>query len=209
MPGKITIVDYGLGNVGSVLNMLRYLGVEAESSADPCEIDRADKLILGGVGAFDAGMERLKQRSLVDPLNEAVMGRGVPVLGICLGMQLMTERSEEGASDGLGWVPGETVRLRDPGADSRLRIPHMGWNEVRILRECPLAEGLPSDSRFYFVHSYHVVCRDAADVVATTEYGGTSCAMLQKGRIFGTQFHPEKSHRFGMTVLRNFASMVA
>jgi len=189
--------------------MLRYLGVEAESSADPREIGRADKLLLGGVGAFDAGMERLKQRSLVDPLNEAVMGRGVPVLGICLGMQLMTERSEEGASDGLGWVPGETVRLRDPGADSRLRIPHMGWNEVRILRECPLAEGLPSDSRFYFVHSYHVVCRDAADVVATTEYGGTSCAMLQKGRIFGTQFHPEKSHRFGMTVLRNFASMVA
>ena len=209
MPARITIVDYGLGNVGSVLNMLRYLGVEAESSADPREIGRADKLILGGVGAFDAGMERLKQRSLVDPLNEAVMGRGVPVLGICLGMQLMTERSEEGASDGLGWVPGETVRLRDPGADSRLRIPHMGWNEVRILRECPLAEGLPSDSRFYFVHSYHVVCRDAADVVATTEYGGTSCAMLQKGRIFGTQFHPEKSHRFGMTVLRNFASMVA
>lgn len=207
MAAEITIVDYGLGNLGSVFNMLRYLGARAKISADPRDIAAADKLILGGVGAFDAAVERLRARSLVDALSEAVLRRTVPILGICLGMQLLTERSAEGHLPGLGWVPGETVGILGPESPRGLRVPHMGWNEVQIARPCPLTDGLPPESRFYFVHSYRVVCRDASDIVATTEYGGPCCAVIQRGHVFGTQFHPEKSHRFGMTVLRNFAAL--
>lgn len=208
MASSITIVDYGTGNVGSVFNMLRHLGFDATITAEHEMLRHADRIILSGVGAFDAAVEQLRSRDLVDVLTRRVIGAGVPLLGICLGMQLLTERSDEGTLPGLGWLPAETIRLTSPDPMRRLRIPHMGWNEITVCRDSPLVNGLSGDARFYFVHSFHVMCRERSDVVATTSYGGTLCAVVQHDNICGTQFHPEKSHRFGMTVLRNFVEGV-
>lgn len=198
----IAIVDYGLGNLASVRNMLLKAGAEATVTSDPMLIRQASRLILPGVGAFDHGMRNLIDRGLRDPLNEAVVGNKVPVLGICLGMQLMSAGSDEGAMPGLAWLAARTVRFDVP--DARLRIPHMGWNQVKTPRATFLSHALPEDARFYFVHSYHVRCDDPADVALATEYGTEIVAAVVKGNIAGTQFHPEKSHRFGLALMRAF-----
>jgi len=199
----ITIVDYGMGNLGSIRNMLKKIGADSEITAEPARIAAATKLVLPGVGAFDAGMENLDKSGLVPLLNERVRRDEVPVLGICLGMQLMTHSSSEGERPGLGWVDAKAVRFVP--ADATLKVPHMGWNIARPVRDDALLEGLPRESRFYFVHSYYVACERREDVLLTTFYGADFDSGFRRGNVWGVQFHPEKSHRFGMHLLRNFA----
>jgi len=198
----ITIVDSGLGNAGSIDNMLKRLGHQARISADPELVRSAARLILPGVGAFDHGMAGLERNGLREALEERVLRDRVPILGICLGLQLMTGGSEEGSRAGLGWVKASTRAFRGrvgPG----VKIPHMGWNTVKPLRECPLE--FDGASRFYFVHSYFVECEDPSLACGRTEYGLPFTSVLCSGNILGVQFHPEKSHRFGMTLLDSFA----
>lgn len=205
----IVIVDSGLGNVGSILNMLKKAGAQAVVSSDAATLRQADKLILPGVGAFDNGMRQLAARGLVEPLCQSVLGAGVPLLGICLGMQLLTVGSEEGNLPGLGWLDATTKRFsfQSEGATPALRVPHMGWSEVVVEGEPALFDGLAEDARFYFVHSYYVECHDSCRVLARATYGHDFTAAVAKGNILGVQFHPEKSHKFGMRLLANFAAM--
>jgi len=201
----IVIVDYKMGNSGSILNMFKRIGVEAIISSNVSDIEGADKLILPGVGAFDNGIKNLKDSGLIPVLEKKVIKRKAPILGICLGMQLLTLRSEEGCLSGLGWVDAETVRFRFTENQASLRIPHMGWNTVNLMRYNVLFENLHNkDARFYFAHSYNVRCNNEKDVLSTTHYGHDFVSSIQKGNIFGVQFHPEKSHRFGMQLLKNF-----
>ena len=200
----IVIVDYGMGNVGSMANMLRKIGATATVSSDAQAIARAEKLVIPGVGAFDAGMRQLADRGLV-PLLEERVAAGTPTLGVCLGMQLLARGSEEGQLPGLGWIDAHARRFRpDPGA-AQLKVPHMGWNAVRALREHPLFAEMPEEMRFYFVHSYHVVCEHPGSALAHAEYGRDFVAAVARDNVMGVQFHPEKSHHFGMRLLRNFA----
>ena len=200
----IVIIDYGMGNVGSIVNMMKKIGHPARVSRDPAEIRSADRLILPGVGSFDAGMENIRSFGLVEVLHRKVVEEKTPVLGICLGMQLLGERSAEGKLPGLGWVAAESVRFEGGG----LRVPHMGWNtlEPQGGRTHWLFFDMPEEMRFYFVHSYKVVCQHREDVIANSRYGDPFCAALSHGHITGVQFHPEKSHKFGMQLLKNFAS---
>lgn len=200
----ITIVDYGMGNIGSLINMFRRIGVTTDVTARAEDIARAKKLLLPGVGAFDAAMERIDELGLRDVLRKMALEKNVPFLGICLGMQLLMECSEEGSAEGLGLIPGAATRFpRGTG----FKVPHMGWNEVNVLRETPLTAQLQEDPRFYFVHSYFVTAKNREDVILTCEYGITFDAALNRGNIFGAQFHPEKSHKFGMAMLRGFAEL--
>ena len=202
----IAVVDVGLCNAGSICNMLKVLGAEAVRTADPELIKKARKLILPGIGAFDAGRRRLDESGLVPLLNRRVMEEGVPVLGICLGMQLMTENSEEGSLPGLGWIGGATRRFSIPPAHN-LRVPHMGWNQVAFRSDCDLARHLDRP-RFYFVHSSHVVLRDEEnDWAGRATYGYPFVCAFARGNVYGVQFHPEKSHRFGLQLLRNFSEL--
>jgi glutamine amidotransferase len=203
----IVIVDYGMGNLGSIANMIKKVGGTAKSSADPAEIGQARKLILPGVGAFDAGMTALRDRGLIDVLNRKALEEKVPVLGICLGMQLLSRKSEEGVLPGLGWIPADTRRFQFGGRQSHLRIPHMGWNAVEPRKDAPLFGSPDGPWRFYFVHSYHVCCSDPADVLSTTPYGSPFTSGVARGNILGVQFHPEKSHAFGMRLFRSFLEL--
>lgn len=199
----IAIVDYGVGNLGSILNMFKKIGVSAEIVEDPRRLAEADKILLPGVGAFDAGMHSLERSGMRAALEMCIRERKVPVLGICLGMQLMARSSEEGACSGLGWIQADVVRFQ-PG-NSNLKVPHMGWNVVKAVREDSLIDSLPDESRFYFVHSYHVRCDKQEDVLLETTYGECFHSAFRCGNVWGVQFHPEKSHKFGMALLRNFA----
>lgn len=205
----IVIVDYGVGNLGSIKNMFKKAGFKAEPSSDPAVIRGAEKLILPGVGAFDAAMRKFRETGLVSVVGELVLEKKIPILGLCVGLQLMTKGSEEGSEAGLGWFDAETVRFKFDAEHASLKIPHMGWNEINIRRDHPLVNGLPEESRFYFVHSYHVVAQETDAVLATTEYGVTIHSILGRGNILGAQFHPEKSHKFGLQFLKNFAERVS
>jgi len=204
----IVIVDMGMGNLGSILNMLERVKAEAVVSSDPKTISCADKLILPGVGAFDTAMRHLLGTELGELLNHKVLDERTPILGICLGLQLFTTSSEEGALPGLGWIKGRTVKFNfKNGANYGQRIPHMGWNTVTIKQSPPnIFQGM-EEPRFYFVHSYHLVCDNEEDILTTTHYGYDFVSSVHSGNIWGTQFHPEKSHRFGMKLLSNFAEM--
>jgi glutamine amidotransferase len=197
----IVIVDYGVGNVGSVANMLRKVGARARISASSADIEAADKLILPGVGHFDSGMAKLNETGLVPVLEEQVLARGKPVLGICLGMQMLTRGSEEGSAPGLGWIDAYTHRFPDMAG---LRVPHMGWNTVRAENAASLFAHDGDTERFYFVHSYFVRTADPAHVAAICSYGIEFAAAFQANNIFGVQFHPEKSHLFGMELFKRF-----
>lgn len=200
----IAIVDYGMGNQHSVLNALRYLGVEAMVTADPDRVRRADRVILPGVGAFGAAMENLNRSGLRAAMNEAVLERGRPFLGICLGMQLVAAKgTEKGLYEGLGWIDGE-VRLMTP-SDSGLKLPHVGWNDIVIAQDLPLFQGLKKERAFYFVHSYAICPLNPVHVAASCDYGGPFVAAVYRDNIFATQFHPEKSQKNGLTILENFA----
>lgn len=198
----IGIIDYGLGNLRSVLGAVEKLGHSAKLSAEPAVLGACEKLILPGVGAFGDGMRNLRERNLIDPLDELVRKDRKPILGICLGFQLLGEGSEEfGAHTGLGWIPGQVKRI-DPGAEN-LRVPHVGWNDFEQTGDCILFDGVPDPALFYFVHSYHLVT-DPGITVGTCTYGTPLCAAVQSGNVFGTQFHPEKSQQHGLKVLQNF-----
>ena len=202
----ITIVDYGLGNVGSVANMFAKIGARAKIVNDAKALGAAEALVLPGVGHFDAGMRLLREGGFVDALGELVVAKKTPILGICLGMQLFSRRSEEGGGEGLGWLAADTKRIvAPPGV--RLVIPHMGWSPTQGTDPALFGE-FHEVPRFYYVHSFHVVCDDPRDVAATCHYGVDLCAAVHKGNVYGTQFHPEKSHRFGMTLLRSFVAAV-
>lgn len=203
----IVIVDYGMGNLGSMVNLFKKIRVEAMISCDPATIERADKLVLPGVGAFDSGMRNLESRGLVPVLNRRVVEEKVPILGVCLGMQLLCKKSEEGKLPGLAWLDAETIRFNFEDSKSQLKIPHMGWNSVGICQTNSLFGGLEAVNRFYFVHSYHVVCHNPADVLATAHHGYDFTAAFSHENIYGVQFHPEKSHRFGMALLKNFVGI--
>jgi glutamine amidotransferase len=196
-----------MGNLGSISNMFKKIGVSSTVSSDPRLIITAEKLILPGVGAFDNGMKNLEERGLVPFLNEAVLVKKRPILGLCLGMQLFTKQSEEGQLPGLGWLNAETVRFDFDTGQSNLKIPHMGWNTVQICQRSPLLENIAEEPRFYFLHSYHVVCYEPPLILGETHYGHNFSSIIGRGNILGVQFHPEKSHKFGMSLLKNFAAL--
>jgi len=200
---SVSLVDYGLGNLGSVANMLKRVGAETRFVSTPEEILASDRVLLPGIGAFDTGMKLLAGDGRVEAIKEFAQS-GKPLLGICLGMQLLLDGSEEGIAPGLGLIPGTSKRFADR-AD--LRVPHMGWNIVNPARDDTLVAGLDPDSRFYFVHSYKVVPTHDEHVLGVTEYGGPFASMIRSGNIMGAQYHPEKSHAFGMRVLSNFAAL--
>ena len=204
----IVIVDYGVGNLGSIINMLKKVGVKAVASSEPDVLQQAEKLILPGIGAFDAGMNKLNECGLVPLLNDLALEKKVPFLGLCLGLQLMTKKSEEGRAQGLGWLDAETVRFKFGAEQTHLKVPHMGGNTIDVCRPLPLFTDLESLSRFYFVHSYYVQSHDSEAVLAETDYGFRFHSILGKGNIMGAQFHPEKSHKYGMRLLKNFAEAV-
>ena len=200
----VLIIDYGMGNIGSLRNMFRRIGAADDVAGDEASIARAGKLLLPGVGAFDSAMRRLRETGLSEAIRKRALADRVPVLGICLGMQLLTDGSEEGREPGLGIIP---ARARRFPASGKLKVPHMGWNLVRKSGPSPLTDGLPDDSRFYFVHSYHVQVTDQRHSILKASYGIEFDAAIQRDNVFGAQFHPEKSHRFGMAMLKAFSDL--
>ncbi|MGZ3866671.1 MAG: imidazole glycerol phosphate synthase subunit HisH [Bacteroidia bacterium] len=202
----IAIVDYGIGNLASVLNMFKKIGVKDVVISNEKEVlAKANKLLLPGVGAFDAGMGNLENSGLIPILNEKALKEKVPVLGICLGMQLLTKRSEEGKKNGLGWIDAETIKFT-PAPELKLKVPNMGWNYITVQRENPLVD-MKSKNRFYFVHSYYVKCFDEKQSLATSHFDIDFTCMVNKENIYGAQFHPEKSLKFGMKLLENFSKI--
>ena len=205
----IAVIDYGMGNLGSILNMLRRLGFSATATRDSSVIERAERLILPGVGAFDQGIRSIDESGLREVLDAAVLKRRTPILGICLGMQLLAKGSEEGRRQGLGWIDGFARRfVPAPEVDGKLaKVPQMGWNYVVASASHPLFTGMEAESRYYFVHSFHVVCEREDDAIARGWYAGAPfVAAVAYRNIAGVQFHPEKSHRYGMQLLRRFAA---
>ncbi len=200
---RIGIIDYKTGNPVSIYNMLNKSGIAAFISGDPGELASADKLILPGIGAWDEAMGRLQQNGIDQLLHQRVINEGIPILGICLGMQLFTSTSEEGELPGLGWINGEVTRLKQN--EPSLKIPHIGWREVKPGRACKLFQGLEKGAEFYFSHSYQVICLNENDVVAESQYGQKITAGIQHNNIIGVQFHPEKSGKNGAILLNNFA----
>lgn len=200
----ITIVDYGMGNLGSIQNMIKRIGARSRICADPRALADAEKILLPGVGAFDAAMERINAGGFREVLERKAHIDRIPILGICLGMQLLTRSSAEGRLPGLGWINGETLRF--PRSED-LKVPHMGWNAVAPARPSALTGGLEPDARYYFVHSFFVKVDDEQDSLLTARHGVTFDAAIGRDNIFGAQFHPEKSHRFGMRFLSNFAAL--
>ena len=201
---NLVVVDAGIGNLGAIPNMLKRVGATARITNRADEIAVADRLILPGVGAFDAAMRTLNELGIVEILREKALVERIPVLGVCLGMQLLFRGSEEGNIPGLGWIPGQAVRFRVDRADRSVRIPHMGWNYASTVDGAVLLAGFEQTPRFYFAHSYHVECDDTADVAGWTTYGYRFASVVQHENIGGIQFHPEKSHRFGLKIFENF-----
>ncbi len=203
----VTIVDYGVGNLASIANMARKAGTNCVVSGDPNVLSTAERLILPGVGAFDRAMAKLEERGLIPVLTERAMERRVPTLGLCLGMQLFGRGSEEGSRPGLGWIAADNRRFQFAApATTALKVPHMGWNYIEPAAPAALLERLPPEPRFYFVHSYHLHCDDPSDVMCWTTYGYRFASGIHRGNVWGTQFHPEKSHAFGLALLKNFFS---
>lgn len=203
----IHIVDYGLGNLQAFVNMYKRLGFESVRARAAVDLENATKIILPGVGAFDHAMELLAASGMRERLDDLVLAQRVPVLGICVGMQILANSSEEGAGQGLGWVPGRVRSFSGNSASSALPMPHMGWNDVVPASVCPLFKGLDEDARFYFLHSFYFEAADSAHSVAQAEYGFAFDCAVQNGNVFGVQFHPEKSHHWGTALLKNFAEL--
>ena len=203
----IAIVDYGLGNISAFFNVFKRLNVPATIARDARGLEGASKLILPGVGAFDHAMERLDRSGMRQPLEEMVGARQVPVLGICVGMQILASSSEEGRLPGLGWIPGSVRKFKLDSTSHETPLPHMGWNDVAPIDGSRLFAGLESGARFYFLHSYYFHCDSEQHVLAKTTYGAPFGCAVHDRHIYGVQFHPEKSHRFGVTLLKNFAQL--
>lgn len=203
MTSKVGVIDYGMGNIGSICKMLRLVGAEPIVSSNLDGLASAGKLVLPGVGHFDRAMTNLRLGGLADELKWHVLSGGKQVLGICLGMQLLCRSSEEGSEPGLGLLDARVRRFSFTD-NPRLKVPHMGWRELDLPRPSAMLDGLDHPSRFYFVHSYFVECADDSDIVARAHYGHPFVAAFARGPVWGVQFHPEKSHRFGVRVFENF-----
>jgi len=200
----IGIVNYGMGNLGSIVNMFSHIKVDCKIVGSSNEFNGCTRLLLPGVGSFDHGMRNLRESGLLDSLNDLVLNRKLPVLGICLGMQLMSESSEEGEEPGLNWIPGKVRKFAFD--DDSLRVPHMGWNIAKKEAEHPVLKGFQHEElRFYFVHSYYYSCKSSDNILMSTNYGRKFTSAIYSENIIGAQFHPEKSHRFGMSLMKNFS----
>lgn len=197
----ITIVDYKVGNLGSIQNMLKKIGAKSEITSDPARLESAEKIILPGVGAFDSGVESLKKCDLWDVLNEKILVEKKPILGICLGSQLLCKGSEEGKHSGLGWIDAQVKKFDFD--DRNFKVPHIGWNYTDIQKESKLFKDMYEDPKFYFVHSYYMAVDDDSGLTKT-KYSFNFDSAVEKDNIMGVQFHPEKSHKFGMKLLENF-----
>lgn len=202
----ITILDYGMGNLGSVANMIKKIGDKAIITSNLTEIEKAEKLILPGVGSFDSAMKKIKENNFVEILNYLALDKKIPLLGICLGMQLLMESSEEGKLSGLSLIRGKAIAFKNK-IDSNLKIPHMGWNDINISNHNAITSGFSNEIRFYFVHSYYVKVENEANSMFKCDYGLSFDAGVCNNNIFGVQFHPEKSHKFGMQLFKNFVSL--
>lgn len=204
----IVIVDYGMGNLRSVYNKFRKLGISAEVSSDHKIIARADKIVLPGVGHFKSGMQKMREYGLIDVLNDKILKEKSPVLGICLGIQLFTKKSEEGNAEGFGWIDAQTVRFRIPD-DKRIKfkIPHVGWNTLEHQKRSVLLNNIDPESLFYFVHSYHLKTEDPSIVSASSQYCYEFVSAIEKDNIYGLQFHPEKSQEAGLQIFKNFSAI--
>jgi len=201
---SIVVIDYGMGNLGSIANMLKYLGANAVISADKTLIEKADKLILPGVGHFDRAMQNINQLDLFNLIQYKALDKQAPIMGICLGMQLLCNFSEEGNDKGLAIVDADVVKFNFEKSQ-KLKVPHMGWSNVEIAKSNSLiTKGLTEDARFYFVHSYYVKCNNESDILTRSLYGDSFISSFEKNNIVGVQFHPEKSHKYGITLFRNF-----
>jgi imidazole glycerol-phosphate synthase subunit HisH len=202
----IGIVDYGLGNVRAVANIYQRLNIPAMLVSNSQQVAAADQLILPGVGSFDWAMQCIDRSGMRAALDEQVMGQGKPVLGICVGMQIMARCSEEGSAAGLGWLAADVRRFSFTD-QQRLRLPHMGWNDVTPRTAAPVMQGLEADARFYFLHSFYFAPDCEADIIASADYGGPFACSVQRANCVGVQFHPEKSHGWGIRLLKNFAEV--
>ena len=203
----ITIIDYGLGNIRAFLNVYKRLNIEARAITDVDGLRGATKVILPGVGHFDHAMERLEASGMRSLLDDMVLADKVPVLGICVGMQMLARTSDEGTEAGLGWIDGHVRAFRDFPPTAQLPMPHMGWNDVRPVRPDRLLDQLETDSRFYFLHSFFFECARPEDALAVAGYGADFACAVRHDNIYGVQFHPEKSHHFGTRLLQNFAEL--
>lgn len=200
----VIVIDYGVGNIGSIINMFKRLGVEVETSSQPELIEKASKLILPGVGSFDLGMRKLNESGVAEILQKKVLVDKIPILGICLGVQLMTKGSEEGVLPGLGWFDAQTIKFRFTEEHKRERVPHMGWRDTIIKKQSKLFNLNDEEYRYYYVHSYHLLPKNEEDILTTARYGYEFVSGLEKDNMMGLQFHPEKSHKYGMRVFKNF-----
>jgi glutamine amidotransferase len=203
----IHVVDYGLGNVQAFLTLYKRLGFEATRAKTAVDLAGASKIILPGVGAFDHAIELLDQSGMRPTLETLVLQEKVPVLGICVGMQILASSGDEGFLPGLGWVPGKVRSFRSDERSASLPLPHMGWNDVKSKSSVPIFAGFESDARFYFLHSYFFECDEPSHDAATASYGLDFSCAVSAGNVYGVQFHPEKSHHFGMKLLKNFAEL--
>jgi glutamine amidotransferase len=201
----IAIIDYGVGNLASIQNMFKKIGIRSIITSKAEEISDAGKLLLPGVGAFDTCSSKLNDSGLIDCINEKVLVKKTPIIGICVGMQLLHEESEEGRLPGLGWIKGKIVKFRAEDLPAGYKIPHMGWSDVSFSKNSKILSGL-DDARFYFVHSFHSALADKQDELLSANYGYSFPAAVEHENILGVQFHPEKSHRFGMKLFENFAN---
>jgi glutamine amidotransferase len=203
----VVIVDYEAGNIGSIRNMIRKIGAESVISSDPQIIETATHIVLPGVGAFDYGMRKLKDLGLIDVLHRKSQLEKIPTLGICLGAQLMCNKSEEGVLPGLGWINAEVKKFPTEAAGVRYTVPHMGWENITLAKPSRLLSGIPSPARFYFVHSYYIECFDVEDRLITNQYSMPFDSAFERAKVVGVQFHPEKSHNFGKQLLKNFIEL--
>lgn len=203
----IAIVDYDSGNIQAVKNIYDRLGIEAYFARTPEELENATKIVLPGVGAFDQSVQKLEQSGMKDKLNNLVLDNGVPVLGICVGMQIMAKTSEEGAGQGLGWFDAKVRHFDESRITHKPKIPHMGWNSISLIKQDPLLENIDFEQGFYFLHSYYFECQNQDDVLLESNYAGKFHCAVKKDNIYGFQFHPEKSHSNGISLFQNFARL--
>ncbi|MES2794778.1 MAG: imidazole glycerol phosphate synthase subunit HisH [Bacteroidota bacterium] len=203
----ITLIDYGSGNIHAIANIYKRLSIKYQLTADPNVLKEAKKLILPGVGDFDETMKAFKQLGIKNLLNELVVEKQVPILGVCVGMQILGKSSEEGAEEGFGWIDGQVKKFDIEKLQTKPYLPHMGWNTVQPQKESQLFENIISENGFYFLHSYYFECKNNDDILATTEYGIEFSSAINHKNVYGFQFHPEKSHQNGVEIFRNFANL--
>lgn len=203
----ITLINYGLGNIQAFANIYKRLNIPARIATSVDDLAETDKIILPGVGAFDWAMTRLNESGMRERLEELVIDKGCPVLGICVGMQMMAKSSDEGSLDGLGWIDAVVKKFDNASFNQKTHLPHMGWNDVLPRKTECLFRGLEEDAQFYFLHSYYFVPNKESDVLAVTDYNGSYTSCVRSGNVLGVQFHPEKSHHWGIQLLKNFADL--